>query len=110
MAVELMPILKALGPLVSIAERIVSSWMTVRTDARERDAAARLDALERYFTDQAKLTAELTEQVRHLAQALERQVDANARLERALTAWRIVAGAALGVATAALALVLLSAG
>ncbi len=110
MAIELMPILKSIGPLVSVAERIVSSWMTGRTNARERDATARLDALERYFTEQAKLTTELTEQVRHLAQALERQVDANAKLERALTGWRIVAGAALGVATAALALVLLSAG
>jgi uncharacterized protein (DUF2384 family) len=103
MAIELMPILKSIGPLVSVAERIVSSWMTARSTGRERDLSARLEALERHFTDQARLTAELAEQIQRLAQALEKQVNANESLERALRASRMAAGAALGLAAVALA-------
>ncbi|WP_333840377.1 hypothetical protein [Pelomicrobium sp.] len=102
MAIELMPILKSIGPLVSVAERIVSSWMAVRSTARERDLSARLEALERHFTDQAKLAAELAEQVQRLAQALEKQVSANESLERAVRASRRTTAAALGLAAVAL--------
>lgn len=105
MAIQFVPILKALAPLAAEAGTAALAFARKRNSAGEMKEHRSLQELEESILRISKVTAALAEQTKALA---EQQAAINASLEKKVRASLFLAVAALGVAVTALVLVLRS--
>ncbi|SCZ54907.1 hypothetical protein [Thiohalomonas denitrificans] len=109
MAIQVIPILKALGPVITTAGSLYAEWQKGRepgagaTERPSGTASERLLRLEALNAENANLIAQLGEQLRAVALQVEKAERA-AEVERARLGWLV--NIALGVALVAIAMAL----
>ena len=104
MAIQIIPILKALAPLVANASGIVANMKSSKTTA---DTEEKIKRLEEGAIRAGELLSAITEQVEAIAQALREQVELNEAYAKRAKRAMGVAWAAMGVAVVAVVYVLI---
>lgn len=94
MAIQIVPILKTLGPLVANASSVVAN---LKSTTRTTDRTDKVEALEREIVKAGELLAAVTDQLEALAREMDEQSRLNRSYERR-TRW------ALGLAIASVAI------
>jgi hypothetical protein len=109
MAIQMLPILKALAPIITTAGGVFNDWQRSRDAHRYaeelsagqlKEVGEQMAAVERNAAQNAHLIAQLGEQLQAVAEQLEAHAE---RAERQARAGRRLALAAAGLAMAALA-------
>ncbi len=110
MAIQVLPILKALGPIISTAGSVFAEWQRYKRAPGEVEApaaeASELESLKATMAQNAHLIAELAEQLRITALQLEelgREVERQQRRFRRLAVIGAVAVTGLLILTLVLA-------
>ncbi|MDQ8188293.1 hypothetical protein [Pelagicoccus sp. SDUM812002] len=85
MAIQILPILKALAPLVANASGVVAN---LKSKSSTADSSEKLERLEREAIQAGELLAATAAQLEALAQQLEVQAELNDRYERR-TKWAL---------------------
>ena len=101
MAIHIIPILKALAPLVANASGVVANLSSTKTAAGSDEKIRRL---EEGAIKAGELLSAITEQTEAIARELKAQAEINEALERRARRATVVAWAAVAIALAALAL------
>lgn len=79
MALQIIPIIRALTPLISASSSVVASIAQRRREGDDLEAEERVQALENDLAATNRVLASLAEQVQRLAEELEKR---NVRLEQ----------------------------
>lgn len=102
MALQVIPILKAVAPLIAQAGGIVAGMRSTRETTRMED---RVSKIEQETLRAGEVLTTVAQQLQAIAQELKRQAEVTERLQRRAWTMMIVAGAALVVAGVALVVV-----
>ncbi|WP_303902005.1 hypothetical protein [Thiohalomonas denitrificans] len=116
MAIQVIPILKALGPVITTAGSLYAEWQKGRepgapgaTEPSPGTASERLLRLEALNAENANLIAQLGEQLRAVALQVEKAERA-AEVERARLGWLVNIGLGLALVAVGVSLWVLLAG
>lgn len=107
MAIQIIPILKALAPLVANASGIVANMKSSKTTA---DTEEKVRRLEEGAIRAGELLSAITEQVEAIAQALREQAELNEACLKQAKRATSVAWTAIGIAAVTVVYVLIQSG